>query len=148
MTEKLIPGTDKKAASPEEKGYIDVFHGNYYIRVKPNRKAKALGVAKNGDKVPYLGKIQNGWYKVKFNGKIGWLYSGAGKVVEEIVEFITVTNGKWVVHDSPSSSGKKLGNVAKGDKLILMGLETDTWQQIEFEGKEGWVTKKAFKINK
>lgn len=60
--------------------YVVVSKGNYYVRTASNAAAKSIGVAKKGSKLEYLGKTENNWYKVKFNGNEGWISSKCGSI--------------------------------------------------------------------
>ena len=70
----------KPSVSTNGKKYVLVTNGNYYVRTAAIASAKSIGVAKKGMKLEYLGKSENNWYNVKFEGKEGWISSKCGKV--------------------------------------------------------------------
>lgn len=63
-----------------KKVYITVRHSGYHVRKEANKNSDSLYVVKAGEKIVYLGEIQNGWYHVSINRKKGWLYKQAGDV--------------------------------------------------------------------
>ena len=63
-----------------KKVYVIVHHNNRHVRKKPNAKAESMGLVQIGDKLEYLGEIENGWYKVTLDRKIGWLSVGSAKI--------------------------------------------------------------------
>lgn len=70
----------KPATSVDGKKYVLVNNGNYYVRTAAIASAKSIGVAKKGTKLEYLGKSENNWYNVKFEGQEGWISGKCGKV--------------------------------------------------------------------
>ncbi len=43
------------------------------VRNQPNPNGTELGFAPVGSSYPYLNEKQSGWYKIQFNGSIGWV---------------------------------------------------------------------------
>lgn len=61
-------------------GSVEIVGGDCYIRTQPNRAGGQVGVMHEGDVGVYQGESQADergvvWYKVKFNGKTGWVSS-------------------------------------------------------------------------
>ena len=57
--------------------------GNCYIRTAPNTTGKIIGVAHNGDKLPYAGETSNGgWPMVEHNGQNAWVSGKYGKLID------------------------------------------------------------------
>lgn len=69
-------------AAKTKKVYVIVHHSNRHIRKEPNAKAESMGTVQIGDKIEYLGEVENGWFKVKLGRKIGWLSVGSAKIEE------------------------------------------------------------------
>ena len=58
--------------------------GNCYIRTSPNTSGKILGVAHNGDRLPYGGETSDGgWPMVEHNGQNAWVSSKYGRLIDE-----------------------------------------------------------------
>ena len=57
--------------------------GNCYIRTAPNTTGKIVGVAHNGDKLPYGGETSDGgWPMVEHNGQNAWVSGKYGKLID------------------------------------------------------------------
>lgn len=86
--EKTWAALDKamaEAAKPvEDPQYVIISGGNCYVRDLPNTSGKALGIARNGEKLEYAGATddETKWLKVKFNDKEGWVSGKYGKLVK------------------------------------------------------------------
>jgi hypothetical protein len=92
----------------------------------------------------------NGWYKINYNGKIGYIY---GKYVDVISSSSDVTIIKTVkvtaksglnVRVSNSTSAAKLGVVPYGAELKVVG-EYNGWYKILYKGGFGYVYAKYTK---
>ena len=56
--------------------------GNCYIRTAPNTGGKILGVAHNGDRLPYGGETSDGgWLLVEHEGQNAWVSGKYGKLL-------------------------------------------------------------------
>lgn len=67
-----------KAAS----GSVLIQNGNVNVRTLPNTSGAIIGVAFNGDTLPYGGvTADNGWLSVIFNGKSGWVSNKYGRLI-------------------------------------------------------------------
>ena len=60
--------------------------GDVYVRTKPDKESKALGILSAGTTVSYLGSTKKdsrgvAWYKVNYNGNVGWVSSKYSKRV-------------------------------------------------------------------
>ena len=57
--------------------------GSCYIRTAPNTDGKIIGVAHNGDKLPYSGTISDGgWPMVEHNGQNAWVSGKYGRLID------------------------------------------------------------------
>ncbi len=57
--------------------------GNCYIRTAPNTTGKIIGVAHNGDKLPYGGEISDsGWPMIEHNGQNAWVSGKYGELID------------------------------------------------------------------
>lgn len=127
--------------------YINVSHGSYYLREEPNASSKALHVTRTGDKLEYLGLVVNGWYKVKWDGKICYVTSKCGDIVADDSKkaYITIGTGSWNIRIEPNTKSKSLGIAHSGDKLEANGKEENNWIGIKYNGQDAWITVKAVK---
>lgn len=51
------------------------------VRNNPGSNGAEIGMAEVGKKYPYLGVEQNGWYKISFEAKQGWVSSDYAQIV-------------------------------------------------------------------
>ena len=57
--------------------------GNCYIRTAPNTSGKIIGVAHNGDRLPYGGETSDGgWLLVEHEGQNAWVSGKYGKLTD------------------------------------------------------------------
>ena len=52
-----------------------------YIRDNSNTKGKILGTLNKNKTIKIKAKTKDGWYKVDYNGKVGYVYSSYVKIV-------------------------------------------------------------------
>ena len=58
--------------------------GNCYIRTAPNTTGKIVGVAHNGDKLPYGGETSDGgWPMIEHEGRNAWVSGKYGRLIDE-----------------------------------------------------------------
>lgn len=64
--------------------FVKIEGGNCYVRTEPNTSGEIRGVAHADDKLPFEGEVsENGWLKVTYKEKSGWVSGKYGKVVAE-----------------------------------------------------------------
>lgn len=132
-----------------------------YVKIKGDcnlRTGPGLGYSVRtsvpaGKKLTYLGSRKKDgrdvtWYKVKYNGKTGWvssrlssLSSSGGSSSSGKVK----TTGSVYIRSSASRSGKILGSVKAGTKLTYRGKSSKDsrgvrWYAVKFNGQNGWVS--------
>ena len=62
---------------------VQIGGGNCYIRTAPNTTGKILGVAHNGDKLPYGGETSDGgWLMIEHDGQNAWVSGKYGKLID------------------------------------------------------------------
>ena len=142
ITIELKPETSIEVV-PTIMGFI-IVKGNYNVRTEANKSSRSIGVAKSGEKIPYLGVNQNGWNEVWFKEEVGWISSKAGEVEELKGSILAVVRGSWNVRSEANTNSEKLGVVHAGDQLMSTGKQTDGWYEVEYKDSTGWVSKKAF----
>lgn len=57
----------------EDRVMLTVKNGNYHIRKEANSGSKSITIVKKGEQVEYLGKKENGWSNVSYQGYEGWM---------------------------------------------------------------------------
>lgn len=72
--EALETALDALDAPTDDPRDVKIVGGNCYVRSAPNTSGKKLGVAHEGDVLPYGGQTsENGWHLVEYKGGNGWV---------------------------------------------------------------------------
>lgn len=73
----------KHETRPNAPRLVEIVGGNCYVRAAPNTSAKKLGVAHAGDRLTWLGEIDEAtrWLKVDYEGRAGWVSGKYGRLV-------------------------------------------------------------------
>lgn len=135
------------------------------IRTSDSETADKLGKAAVGDEFTLLEKKGNGWSKIIYDGKDGYIKSeflepsetkeaDAGETQQETPDTQnsqqnnaaaaastgTVTVVENVrVRASASENGEKLGTAYVGEKLELLMKQADGWTKVKYNGKTAYV---------
>lgn len=68
---------------PQKARHVQIVGGNYYVRSAPNTHGTILGVARDGDVLPYGGETSpDGWLLVDYQNHNGWVSGKGGRLVE------------------------------------------------------------------
>ena len=78
--EKALSKLDTPATKPR---LVEIVGGNCYVRSAPSTDAKKLGVAHRGDRLSWLGEIDEAtrWLKVAYEGREGWVSGKYGRLI-------------------------------------------------------------------
>ena len=135
------------------------------VRSAANTTSTILGNLKQGEKVTVLGKA-NGWAKITYNGKEGYVslefVKLEGKPVEEPAEKPaekppenivtgtqetgTITATSLRVRSAANTTSTILGNLKQGEKVTVLG-KANGWAKITYNGKEGYVSLEFVQIS-
>ena len=112
------------------------------VRSSDSEQADKLGKASGGTKLEVLEQRVNGWTKVLFEGKEGYIKSEFLQAAEsaegsETIGSVTATTN-INVRSAASETSEKLGIIAGGDSLELISKENG-WCKVKFEGQIGYV---------
>ena len=112
------------------------------VRSSDSEKADRLGKVSGGEKLELVEQRVNGWSKVIFNGKEGYIKSEYLQVAESAAGVETIGTVKATtnvnVRSSASETADKLGIVAGGDTLDLIA-EENGWCKVKYNGQIGYV---------
>lgn len=115
------------------------------VRSSDSENAEKLGKVAGGTKLEVTEQRANGWSKVVFEEKEGYIKSeylqlvASGESAEGAVSVGSVTASANVnVRASASETAEKLGVLAGGDSAELIGEEGD-WCKIKYGGQVGYV---------
>jgi peptidoglycan hydrolase-like protein with peptidoglycan-binding domain len=77
--EKALDADDEPAERPRD---VKIVGGNCYVRSAPNTGGRKLGVAHEGDVLPWQGQTSaDGWQLVEYKNQNGWVSGKYGKLV-------------------------------------------------------------------
>ena len=139
---------------------------NCRMRSQPNTSSSVLGTYSSGTKMSVIG-INNGWYKVQYSGKTGYMrsdlmeiVSGSGSTtttttepapsqpeepVQEKESLTSVDADYGIVNGSgcrmrsePNTNCTILGVYNRGTKMSVLGM-TNNWYKVQYSGKTGYM---------
>lgn len=114
------------------------------IRSAPNTEGKPLAEVAKGASITIVGK-EGGWYKVRHNGKVGYVYGGlVDNKRPDAYTTATITRGTTAVESQKNSRVKQ----QTGDRVIVLGGMKNDKYHVQFpNGKTGYVNKDALDVN-
>ena len=144
--------------------------GKSNLRSGPGLDYSDIGTMQNGDTADYLGEKSTDergvvWYKVKYNGKTGWVSSkyttltsgsssssSSSSSSKESGSVVKATGGKSNLRSGPGLDYSDIGTMEKGDTADYLGdKSTDergvVWYKVKYNGKTGWVSSKYTSLN-
>ena len=110
---------------------------------------KILTTLPKGTTVTVLNKESNGWYKVQYNGKTGYVSGSYLTVTTQTINTDTststtkqigTTTANLNMRSSASTKGKILTTLPKGTKVDVLNKESNGWYKIQYNGKTGYVS--------
>lgn len=114
------------------------------VREGAGTKYKKVGSLKEKTTITVIGS-KSGWYQIKFNGKNAYVSAKYVKKqdtpVSTFKKFDVKTTDNLNVRSTRSAKGKKLGQLAKGSKVTVLGSQSG-WYTINFKGKTGYISAK------
>ncbi|MBX9878842.1 MAG: SH3 domain-containing protein [Candidatus Obscuribacterales bacterium] len=114
------------------------------IRTAPGTDAKPVAEVGKGTQIEIVGKA-GGWYKVRHNGKVGYVYGGLVDYQKpEAYTTATITKGTTVVDHKKKPTVKPQA----GDRVIVLGGMKNDKYRVQFpNGKTGYINKDAVNVN-
>ena len=112
------------------------------VRSSDSEQADKLGKVAGGTKLQVLEQRANGWTKVDYEGKEGYIKTEFLQLAEsaagaETIGTVTATTN-INVRASASETADRLGVLSCGDSAELVGTEGD-WSKIKYNGQVGYV---------
>ncbi|MBS3198978.1 SH3 domain-containing protein, partial [Turicibacter bilis] len=122
---------------------------NLNLRDQPSTSGKILTTIPKGKTVTILSeKNANGWYKVSYNGKTGYVSGSYFKVTkyEELEETViwtgTVNTNESIVYKTADTSATTLTAYHAGQKVEVVKVQGD-WVRIKYNDTYAWMLKKV-----
>ena len=151
---------EKPSVSVNKQGVVKV-NSALNMRSGPGSNYGVIGTLRNNDKVEIIKEV-DGWYEIKFNGKVGYVSSQYIKIVdnesseEKPVEpekpsvsvnkqGVVKVNSALNMRSGPGSNYGVIGTLRNNDKVEII-KDVDGWYEIRFNGKVGYVSKSYITI--
>ena len=122
---------------------------NLNLRDQPSTSGKILTTIPKGKTVTILSeKNANGWYKVSYNGKTGYVSGSYFKVTkyEELEETVIwtgiVNTNESIVYKTADTSATTLTTYHAGQKVEVVKVQGD-WVRIKYNDTYAWMLKKV-----
>lgn len=112
------------------------------VRSSDSEQADKLGKVSGGTKLQVLEQRPNGWTKVDYEGKEGYIKTEFLQLAESAAETETIgtvtATTNINVRALASETADRLGVLSGGDSAELVGTEGD-WSKIKYNGQIGYV---------
>ena len=140
-------GTSKPDDKPNVETKIKVVAAtSLNVRSGPSTGHGIIGSLKNNEKVEVISE-SNGWSKIKYNGKEGYVSStylknsneGGAVTPPEQTKTKVVTATSLNVRSGPSTGHGIIGSLKNNEKVEVIS-ESNGWSKIKYNGKEGYVS--------
>ena len=140
-------GTSKPDEKPNVGTKIKVVAAtSLNVRSGPSTSHGIIGSLKNNEKVEVISE-SNGWSKIKYNGKEGYVSStylkdsneGGAVTPPEQTKTKVVTATSLNVRSGPSTGHGIIGSLKNNEKVEVIS-ESNGWSKIKYNGKEGYVS--------
>ncbi len=122
------------AMAASQSGQIDGTKVN--IRTAPDTSSSVIDQLSNS-KVSILDK-SNGWYKISFNGKTGWVCSD---YINPIKTEGTINANGVNFRSGASTETDKIGTLDKGKHVVILDTQAG-WHKVKVDSKVGYVATK------
>ena len=140
-TQVAEAGTEEGSTDGQDTQYVTTTT-TVNVRSSDSEQADKLGKVSGGTKLQVLEQRPNGWTKVDYEGKEGYIKTEFLQLAEsaagtETIGTVTATTN-INVRASASETADRLGVLSGGDSAELVGTEGD-WSKIKYNGQIGYV---------
>lgn len=111
------------------------------IRKGPGTTYAVQGTVSKGKTVVVLEKSGSDWYKINYDGKVGYVSAQYVKSVSVTASFVgtgKVNDSDVRYRKSAGTSGAVIGSIPKGTSVKLTGIDNG-WYQLSYNGKTGYM---------
>ncbi|MGX8679931.1 MAG: C39 family peptidase [bacterium] len=152
MTWGIILGMINDAAVTQAKGYSTgtyQFYGETYIRSKPNKTSKKLGMFKKGKKLSVKKIVDSKWAVIQYKGKTAYVslkfakkIGSSGSSSDSSKSYKTgayVLNSKMQLRTQPKKTSKQISMLPKDTVVYAKAVRNKKWAKVSYNGKSGYV---------
>ncbi len=123
---------------------IIIATGNVNIRKEPNTNCKKLGKLEKNSTLPFVSKVNDDWYKVKYNGKTAYVSTKYSKESKGYSPIGDITDIVYMTKKSPlfdPYTGDELRTIPKHE-IAEVYAQTDDYYLVQSCGSYGFIPKK------
>jgi len=118
-------------------GVVTTAGGSLNVRSASNTGASVIGALPNGTSVNILGE-QNGWLRINFQGRDGWISSDFVRIARDGT--VATTGGNLNMRAAPNANSQVLTTIPNGTRIPITGISGNFFQT-NFGGRTGWVSR-------
>lgn len=141
-TQNITP-TDSSKAKKKTLAQISNASTSINIRTSNSITSKIIDSIPKGT-IIYLMDYNNGWYKINYNGSVGWIYETLiSKKIIPKGNYVTINNTFTLnIRSNPSSTSNTIFKLRQGQYARVLGFSKDNkWLKININGVNGWANK-------
>lgn len=126
---------------------MQVENCNYYVtlRAQPSTKAKELMKVAKDEIVLYVSDAENGFFQVRYNGKIGYIlseYLFAADSESGHTKQVVDCNSWISLRSAPSTKATRLVKIPLNSEVISFGAYDSSMEYVYYDGKYGFALSK------
>ncbi|PLT30039.1 SH3 domain-containing protein [Peribacillus deserti] len=99
-----------------------------------------IGILPRGSRIDVIQKLSNGWYKISYKGKTGYVSGQYVKTTAAAAPVYRVKATSLNVRTGPSTKYASIGSLKNGAVINVIRKESNGWYRINFNGKTGYVS--------
>lgn len=116
------------------------------VRSGPATSYSVMGKLRKGDKVQVIEALSNGWSKIQFEGKVG--YVSTEYLAKEVSTTPPTENTNYMkcnatslnVRSGPATTYAIIGKFKSGDKVEVIKHLSNGWSEVKINNKNGYVS--------
>ncbi len=114
------------------------------VRSGASTSHSQIGSLTHGQKVNILAQMSNGWYKIEYNGGVGYVSNDYIKQVQDTSNVIgigeVINTNTLNVRSGASTSHSQIGSLSRGQKVEILATMSNGWYQIKYNNGVGYVS--------
>lgn len=151
VSPKYIKVYNSEYINVDKKGTVT---SNVNMRLGASTLSKKVNYLKKGAVIKIESKTSNGWYKIEYKGRDGYISQKYAKIgtnqkdytYREIDDYDGITTIKLNLRRSPSSTSTVITSIPKGARVEVEGKTSNGWYRVEYRDIEGYVSANYIKL--
>jgi uncharacterized protein YgiM (DUF1202 family) len=122
------------------------------VRTGPATSYDRIGTLSNGTIVTITGIVNDSWYQIFYNSKVGYVYASYIVLSDDVTVSDLTADGKVVntakvnIRKGPDNTTEILKTVSSGTLLNITGKASNGWYRVVYDGVTGYVSNKYLEI--